>query len=191
MIMQVIWLVFIYFLTGTIVNFQPQQLPSRKRGRRPSYSKSLSLSFILGLGGVMIADWLSDGDPLWPALGLISGVVGALFPIGSSAGQNFLKGLAVYLGGVFYLKPLLALVGLSIALEGLLWSKDLILTVLLFSSILPVLFNFSQVNPLFLQAAIVIQLLFLIIFKDEIRLKFRGLSKSQKIEGEMDKIKKP
>lgn len=178
MTMSLLWLVFIYFTTGITVNFQPQQLPSRKRNQR--YTKSLFLSFLLGLGGVMIADWLSDGDPLWPALGLISGVAGALFPIGKRAEQNYKKDLAVYLGGVFYLKPMLALISFSIALEGLFWSKDLILTVLLFSSILPILFSLSQVNPFFLQATIVIQLLFLIEFKDEIRLKFRELIESQK-----------
>lgn len=138
----------------------------------------------------MSSDWLSDGDPLWPALGLISGVAGALFPIGKRGKQNFKKDLAVYLGGVFYLKPMLTLVSFSIALEGLFWSKDLILMVLLFSSILPILFSLSQVNPLFLQATIVIQLLFLIEFKDEIQLKFRELSKSQKTENEIDKIKR-
>lgn len=138
----------------------------------------------------MSADWLSDGDPLWPALGLISGVAGALFPIGKRGEQNFKKDLAVYLGGVFYLKPMLTLVSFSIALEGLFWSKDLNLMVLLFSSILPILFSLSQVNPLFLQATIVIQLLFLIEFKDEIRLKYRELSKSQKTENYIDKIKR-
>jgi len=137
---------------------------------------------------VLIADWLSDGNPIWPALGVISNVAGALYPIGGRTEQSFKIGLAVYFGGVFYLKPVIALISFSIALEGLLWSKDRILMAILFSSILPVLFNLAQVNPFFIWAAVIIQLLFLIEFKDEIRSKISAFLKSQAAGDDADEI---
>ncbi len=136
----------------------------------------------------MIADWLSDSNPLWPALGLISGVAGALFPIVGRCDWSFQKGMAFYFGGVFYLKPEIALISFSIALEVLFWSRDRILTAILFSSILPVLFGYSQVNPFFIWAAVVIQLLFLIEFKDELRSKIHDFFSSPKRGHEMDEI---
>lgn len=187
MIMQLLWLVFIYFLTGLIVNSQPRRLPSQKKSHRSSYVKSQFVSILIGIVGVMVADWLSDGNPLWPALGLISGVVGTLFPLFGRQGQSFKKGMAIYFGGVFYLKPVIALITFSIALEGLFWSKDRTLMVILFCSILPVLFSFSQVNPFFLEATVIIQLLFLIEFRDVIRSKISELYKSQKAGSKTDK----
>ncbi len=186
MMMQLLWLIFIYFLTGLTVHSKPK-FPSQKRKHRFSSTKSLVMSFMIGLGGVMTADWLSDGNPLWPALGLISGVAGGLFPVGGKE-RSFKTGLAVYCGGVFYLKPVIALTGFSIALEGLILSKDRILTVILFSSILPVLFSFSQINPYFFWTAVVIQLLFLIVLKNEIRSRISEFFKSKKKEHDPDKI---
>lgn len=178
MLMQLLWLVFIYFVTGFIVNSLSRS-SSRQRNQRSGNIKPLFVSFLTGLGAVLSVDWLSDGNPIWPALGVISNVVGALHPIGGRTGQSFKIGLAVYFGGVFYLKPVAALITFSIALEGLLWSKDRILTVILFCTILPVLFSFAQVNPFFIWAAVIIQLLFLIEFKDEIRSKISPFLKSR------------
>lgn len=185
MIIQILWLGCSYLLTGLIGNAKPAR---RKRNNRITSAKSQLVAILIGLGGVMTMDWLSEGDPLWPALGLITGVAGALFPIGGSSERGFQKGLAVYWGGVFYLKPVSALIGFSIALEGLIWSKDRILTAFLFNSILPVLFSYSQVNPYFIWAAVVNELLFALKFKDEIRTKFREFFKSQKTGHELDKI---
>lgn len=188
MIMKLLWLFLIYFLTGLIVNSQSQQFSSQKRSKRSSYIKPRLVSFLIGLGGVMVADWLSDGNPLWPAMGLITGVVGTFFPISSRPERSFNNGMVVYFGGVFYLKPVIALISFSIALEGLFWSKDRILTAILFCSILPVLFSLSQVNPFFLQATVIIQILFLIEFRDEIHSKFSELFKTQKSGNGKDKI---
>lgn len=178
MMMQFLWLIFIYFLTGAIGNpFQKKQ-SSQKRNINPSSFKSVLVSIFVGLGGVLTADWLSDGNPIWPALGLISGVIGALFPFWRQSELDFKTGLAVYFGGVFYIMPVIALTGFGIALEGLVLSKDQILMVTIFSSILPVLFSFSQINPFFLWAAIVIQIVFLIKLKNEIRLRISEFFKS-------------
>lgn len=178
MLMQLLWLFFIYFLTGFIVNSLPR-LSSQKRDKGSGYAKPLFVSFLTGLGAVMIADWLSDGNPIWPALGVICNVAGALYPIGGRTEQSFKIGLAVYFGGVFYLKPMIALITFGIALEGLLWNKDRILMAILFSSILPVLFSLAQVNPFFIRAVVIIQLLFLIEFKNEIRSKISAFLKSR------------
>lgn len=187
MLMQLLWLVFIYFVTGFIVNSLPRS-SSRQRNQRSGYVKPLFVSFLTGLGAVMSADWLSDGNPIWPALGVISNVAGALYPIGGRMGQSFKSGLAVYFGGVFYLKPVVALITFGIALEGLLWSKDRVLTAILFCTILPILFSFAQVNPLFLWASVIIQLLFLIKFKDEIRSKISPFLKSRATGDDNDEI---
>ena len=186
--MQVFWLIFIYFLTGLIINYQSLSPVRKKQNYRFSSTKTLFLTFFIGLGGVMIADWLSEGNPLWPALGLISGVAGAMFPVGGRLEQSFQKALAVYFGGAFYLKPVIALIGVSIALEGLFWSKDRSLTAILFSSILPVLFNLTQVNPFFLWASVIIQLLFVIEFKEEIQSKIGNFVKTHKDREELDKL---
>ncbi len=178
--MQFLWLIFIYFLAGLTVNPLKKKLPSQKRGQYRVSTKSTLAPILIGLGGVMTADWLSDGNPLWPALGLICGVVGALFPYPYQSKPDFKAGLAVYFGGVFYLKPVIALTGFSIALEVLLLSKDQILTAIIFSSILPILFGFSQINPFFFWAAAVILLIFLIKLKNKIRLRIRRFFNQEK-----------
>lgn len=183
MMIQILWLGCLYFLPELIINPKPSK---SKRNKRSGSLKSQLGAILLGIGGVMTMDWLSDGNPLWPALGLIIVVGGALFPVGGGSEQSFQKGLAVYLGGVFYLQPVIALIDFSIALEGLFWSKDRTLTAILFSSILPILFFFSQVNPYFIWAAIIIETLFILEFKEEIRTKISEIFKSQKNGHEMD-----
>lgn len=174
MIMQVLWLSLIYFVTGLAGTPSKRKPVSRQRDMKLIRFKSVFTPFLIGLTGVWIADWLSDGNPLWPALGLVSGVVGVMYPFWRQADQEVISGLAVYFGGVFYLQPVIALAGFGFVLEVLLLSKDWILAVIIFSSILPVLFSFSQVNPMFFWVGIMIQLLFWIKLKKEIRVKIKG-----------------
>lgn len=173
MIMQLLWLIIIYFLAGLTGNPLKRKLPSQKRDRYSGLTKSVLVSILIGIGGVLTSDWLSDGNPLWPTLGLISSVIGALFPFSGQSERSLKTGLAVYFGGVFYLKPVVALTGFGIAFEGLLLSKDQILMAIIFSSILPIFFNFSQINPFFFWATVVIQLVFLIKLKNEVLSRIR------------------
>ncbi len=172
--MQILWLIFIYFVAGLTGNTFQRKMSSQKKNNLLGRFKSVLAPFFIGLGGVLTADLLSEGNPLWPALGLVSGMAGVLYPLWRQSEQGPEVGLAVYFGGVFYLKPVIALTGIGFALEVLLLSKDWVLTVSLFCGILPVLFSFSQVNPLFFWAAVVIQLIFLFKFKNEIQSRIKG-----------------
>lgn len=180
MMMQLIWLVFIYFLTGLTDNQFKKKSPSLKRNIFFGSFKSILILILVGLGGVLTADWLSEGNPLWPALGLVSVVTGALFPLWRQPEESFKTGVVVYFGGVFYLKPIIALTGFSFAFEVLLLSKDPILTAIIFSSSLPILFAFLQVNPYFFWAAVVIQLVFIIKLRNEIKSRISEFFRKQK-----------
>lgn len=172
--MQFLWLIFIYFIIGFSGNSGKRNLAKKnKRNFYVSRIKSLLAPFLIGLGGVMTADWLSDANPLWPALGLASSVAGALFPFWRRPEGGLEAGLAAYCGGVFYLKPVIALTGFGFAMETFLLSKDRVLTAIIFSGVLPVLFGFSQFNPVFFWASVVIQLIFLIDLYNEIKSRIR------------------
>lgn len=172
--MQVLWLILIYFVTGLTGNPSKRKPVFQQRDTIISRFKAVLTPSFIGLAGVWIVDWLSDGNPLWPALGLVSGAAGAMYPFRHQADQTVIPGLAVYFGGVFYLQPVIALAGFGLVLEVLLLSKDWITAAIIFSSILPVLFSFSQLNPLFFWAGIVIQLLLWIKLKKEIRIRVKG-----------------
>lgn len=172
--MQFLWLIFIYFIIGFgSGNSGKRNLAKQKKNIYSSRFKSQLAPFLIGLGGVMTADWLSDANPLWPALGLASSVAEALFPFWRRPEGRLEAGLAAYCGGVFYLKPVIALTGSGFALETLLLSKDRVLTAIIFSGVLPVLFGFSQFNPAFFWVSVVIQLFFLINLANEIKLRIR------------------
>ena len=171
--MQILWVILIYFITGFTGNSSKRNLIRQKRNINFSRFKSAMAPFLIGLGGVMTADWLSEGNPLWPALGLASGVAGALYPLWDRSGGGLKAGLAVYCGGIFYLIPVIAVIGLVFAMETLVLSKDRVLTAILFSSLLPILFGFSQTNPTFFWVAVVIQLFFLIILHNDIKSRIR------------------
>lgn len=148
-------------------------MAKQKRKVYSSRFKPQLAPFLIGLGGVLTADWLSDANPLWPAFGLASSVAGALFPFWRRPEGGLEAGLAAYCGGVFYLKPVIALTGFGFALETLLLSKDRVLTAIIFCGVIPVLFGFSQFNPVFFWVSVLIQLLFLVNLYNEIKLRIR------------------
>lgn len=119
-----------------------------------------------GILSLLIIDLLSGGNPWWPALALLAALTGELFPLAKS--DSHPEAGLIYFGGVFYLYPSLALAGLGLALQILIFGNDRILMGLTFMGAIPVLFYIRQVNPLFLAAVIIAQILIYFYFRNEL-----------------------
>lgn len=128
--------------------------------------KSLLFKVAAGIICLLIVDLASATNPWWPALTLVAVLTGELFPLTRSELRPEVG--IIYFGGIFYLYPLLALAGLLLAVQILIFSNDRMLTGLTFMGSIPILFCIGQINPLFLIAAIVDQFLIYFYFRTEL-----------------------
>lgn len=125
--------------------------------------KELFYKVLTGIIGMLALDLLSGGNPIWPALGLIAGFMGETYPW---ARVNLRTDIGiVYFGAVFYLYPVIAVTSLGLSLPNLLFGKDSFLAIIVLTSIIPVLFKYSETNPWFLVSAIIVELLTVFYFR--------------------------
>jgi glycerol-3-phosphate acyltransferase PlsY len=160
--MQFVVLVLVY-LISTIVNHRPLKKKQPVQvlevsNRRSFHLKQSFVSALIGISSVMALDLLSQGDPLWPALALVTVTVGEIYVCWKVESEPK-SGVSSYFGGILYLSPTLALICLGLALEIGLVGKNYLLAILVFIGLVPVLIWYSQMNPVFLWAALTIELL--------------------------------
>jgi hypothetical protein len=160
--MQLLVLVLVY-LVSAVVNHRPLkkkhyiQVPEASNERRFNLKQSF-LPALIGIMSVMTLDLLSQGEPLWPALALVTVTAGEIYAFWKTESKPK-SGVSSYFGGIVYLSPSLAFICLGLALEIGLVGKNELLAILVFIGLVPVLIWYSQMNPVFLWAAVTIELL--------------------------------
>lgn len=185
--MQIILLILLYFSAMVINNYQRRKVKDdliahSKKLPWARFIKSLP-AILLGISGVMLADWLSQGEPLWPAIAIVIMVAGERFPIPITKrfqrnAEDERSGILSYIGGIFYLNPLLALICLSFSLEMLLVGKDGLLATLIFIGLVPVLIGYAQMNPVFLWISVLTEVIILWGLKKELLNKIKPVLKN-------------
>lgn len=128
--------------------------------------KGVIYRVLTGIAGLLLIDWLSGGDPIWPALGFFTGFLGEVYPW---AKRNDRADVGIiYFGAVLYLYPAIAISSLGLALPNLLFGNDGFLTVIVLTGAIPVLFMYSKVNPWLVGAVTLVELATVIYFRKTI-----------------------
>jgi len=160
---QLILITLTYLLIGIMATGYPAKLRNvRPQGEERLAGgegfKALLWKIGIGIGCLLVIDLASGGHPVWPALGLVAGLAGEVFPALKGNIRTDRIGI-FYFGMVFYMYPATAVAALGIALPLLVFNEAWFLFLLVLTGSIPVLFRFSQVDPLFVWAAIAAELL--------------------------------
>lgn len=161
--MQLVLIVLTYLLVGIIATGYFSKAENGQPSKEGLFSSGDDLKGVLwkagtGVGCLLVIDWFSGGHPLWPALGLVAGMAGEVLPVLKGNIRPGRVGI-FYFGMVFYMYPGTAIAALGIALPVLLFGEEWFLFLLITTVSIPVLFQFSQVDPLFIWAGTVAGLL--------------------------------
>ena len=138
--------------------------------------KPIILNVSVGVGGLLVIDLASAGNPLWPALGLMIIVLGEVFPLFDviKKKSSTQYGLSSFLGGLFYLYPGMAIAAFGLSLQSLILTKDWLITTFTFVGVIPILLKYMQVNPWFIAASIAIEILLILHLRKELWTKISG-----------------
>jgi len=171
--MWILWLGLGYIFPGMITAWlQKQPKVETEQGELNwNYFKRLVMNVLLGLGGMILLDLGSGGEPGLPALGMITLISAVLYPIKIFAQEQteILMVYAVYFGTIFYLNPGLALVILGLVGEIFLITKDRLGAGSLFVGLIPILFMYTQFHQYFIWSATLLEVLLLFNLRYEFK----------------------
>ena len=161
--MQLVWILLTYLVIGAIATgyfakMRTSQLSKDEFQPDENGLKGILWKIGFGIGCLLVIDWASGGNPIWPALGLVAGMAGEVWPVLRGNIKPDRIGI-FYFGMVFYMYPVTAIAALGIAFPMLIFEEKWFLFLLILTGSISILFWFSQVDPFFIWAGIAAELL--------------------------------
>lgn len=207
-----LWILVVYLISSLLSRWLTSR-PSQGRKRRGPVKKFF-WSALWGLLSVLVADQMTPGEPFWPSITFITLVGGTLFqfldgvrglyglkraamadrvPGETDSAMSLsrrseigLSGLGALFGGIFYLEPLLGIVALGLTLEIFLVGKDILTGIILFIGLIPILFQYAQLNRDFFWAALGTELLFAVFFRYELGTRIFSVFRNRRTKDDED-----